>query len=284
MDWIKKMNSVLTYIEENLEYELDSAEAAKLVNSSKFHFLRIFSILTGKTFGEYIRERRMSVATKEIMTGRSKIIDIAFKYRYDSPEAFSKAFKRFHNVSPSHVREAGIVLNAAPPLYFSITVQGEEQVKYIIEKKEVFKTAGKVITTTAKDGENYKVIPEFWKKVEESGEIETIGNQSDALGILGICYNFNNEKDEFSYMIGIKGSEVKGIDFSVCEVPAFTWAIFPGKGRMPDDMQSLWKRIFSEWFPATHYELEDGPQIEVYLSNTGDIEEFEIWVPVKSAD
>ncbi|MCG8540912.1 MAG: AraC family transcriptional regulator, partial [Clostridia bacterium] len=91
MNWIANMNNALEYIENNIEKNIKSEEVAKIAYSSKFHFLRTFYMLTGMTLNEYIRQRKLSLAVKDVISSDSKIIDIAFKYGYETPEAFSKA-------------------------------------------------------------------------------------------------------------------------------------------------------------------------------------------------
>ncbi len=105
MNWIENMNKALEYIEKNIEKNITSDEIARIAYASKFHFMRTFSMLTGMTLGEYIRQRRLSLAAKDIMSSNKKIIEIAYKYRYETPEAFTKAFKKLHNISPSEARK-----------------------------------------------------------------------------------------------------------------------------------------------------------------------------------
>jgi len=284
VDWIKNLNSALKYIERNLEVEIDHTEVAKIANSSKFHFLRVFNILTEKTLGEYIRERRMSLATKEIMSSDQKIIDIAYRYRYETPESFSKAFKRFHGVTPSQAKKSSMILKAAPPLYFSISVKGDNPVDYKVEKKGAFKVVGPSIDVTSKDGENFIKIPQFWQNLIKSGKVEMLGKKAGPLGVMGVCYNYDMTTEEFSYMAGIEGDSFDGMETKVYEVPELTWAVFSGEGPLPDSMQIMWKKIYQEWFPATNYEHDEGPELEIYTSCNPETNEnsYEIWIPVKT--
>jgi len=65
---------------------------SKITYQSVTSFQRTFSILTEMPVSEYIRRRRMSLATIELQNSKSKVIDISLKYGYDSPEAFTRAF------------------------------------------------------------------------------------------------------------------------------------------------------------------------------------------------
>lgn len=95
MAWIESLQKAIDYMEEHLlDEHLTISKISKHANSSAFHFQRIFSILTDISVGEYLRRRRLTLAAQELVRTNSKIIDLACKYGYDTPEAFSKAFRR----------------------------------------------------------------------------------------------------------------------------------------------------------------------------------------------
>ncbi len=283
MNWIENMNNALEYIEENIEKDITSDDIAKVAYSSKFHFLRIFYMLTGMNLGEYIRKRRLSLAAKDIISSKMKIIDIAYKYGYETPEAFTKAFKKLHGISPSAARKEGRNLKAIPPMSFQITVKGEKRMDYKISKKKGFEIVGVSIRTTTEGGVNFKKIPEFWQESMQNGMYEKLEKNAGELGVLGVCYGEDLEQKEFSYMIAVEGEKVKGLDnYEVLKVPSCTWAIFQCVGPLPGAMQKVWQSIFSEWFPATKYEHANAPELEVYLQGDPNAEDYrcEIWIPV----
>lgn len=287
MNWISDMNSALCYIEKNIEKNIerniDSSEVAKAAHMSKFHFLRIFKILTGRTVGDYIRERRLSLSARDVVSSKLKIIDIAYKYGYETPEAFTKAFKRLHGISPSEARKNKKNLKAIPPLSFQITVKGEEKMNYRIEVKKSFKVAGITRHFNSKNGENFIEIPKFWNEICKNGKYDLLEKNQGKLGVMGICGNFNMETQDFDYSIVVEGDKLQGIDnYNLIEVPKLSFAIFECIGPMPDAMHKVYKRIFSEWFPATKYEHADGPELEVYFPGNCDADDYksEIWIPV----
>ena len=94
MDWITGIQRAVDYAEENMTGEIDYEEAARRALSSSFHFQRVFGILFGYSFGDYIRMRRLSLAGQELFLTRSRVIDTALKYGYDTPESFSRASSR----------------------------------------------------------------------------------------------------------------------------------------------------------------------------------------------
>lgn len=283
MNWIENMNNALEYIESNIENSIKSDDIAKIAYSSKFHFMRTFNMLTGMTLGEYIRQRRLSLAAKDIISSNKKIIDIAYKYGYETPEAFTKAFKRLHNTSPSEARRRGKNLKAIPPISFQITVKGEKKMDYKIVKKENFKIVGISRRVTTKNHENFEKIPQFWDEISRNGILKNIQKNASELGILGVCHDYDKEQEEFNYMIAIEGEQIKGLDnYEVVDVPSCNWAIFESIGPMPDAIQNVWHKIFAEWFPATKYEHAEAPEFEVYLPGNPNAEDYkcEIWIPI----
>lgn len=124
MEWLHCINKAIGYIEENLCEDISVEDVAAHVYSSYSNFARIFYLVTGVTLSEYIRNRRLSQAGYELTTTEAKVIDIALKYKYDTPESFSKAFSRFHGIAPSEVKKKGGVLEYFYPLAINISVQG----------------------------------------------------------------------------------------------------------------------------------------------------------------
>lgn len=124
MEWLGSINRAIEYIEENLLDEISVEDVSARVYSSYSNFSRIFYLVTGITIGEYIRNRRMSLAGRELSLNGTKIIDIALKYHYDTPESFSKAFSRFHGIAPSDAKKQPAALKFFYPLTINISVQG----------------------------------------------------------------------------------------------------------------------------------------------------------------
>ena len=99
-NWIEGFQQSIDFIEENLVSTLEIEDVAQKAALSPFYYQRIFGALCGMTVGEYIRARRMTLAAQELSGTDGKVIDVALKYGYDSPDSFAKAFQRFHGISP----------------------------------------------------------------------------------------------------------------------------------------------------------------------------------------
>ena len=136
MEGLQRMLNSIEYIENNLDNPLLIEDIADVAYMSKFHFQRMFSMLTGYTVGEYIRNRRITVAAQELVNSKSKVIDVAMKYGYESPESFTKAFRKIHGISPSAAKKNSQSLKAYPKLSFQIQLKGDVEMDYKIVEKE----------------------------------------------------------------------------------------------------------------------------------------------------
>ncbi|QUI22410.1 AraC family transcriptional regulator [Vallitalea pronyensis] len=281
MNWFKAMNHALSYIEDHIEDDLKSEDIAAIALCSKHHFLRTFTMLTGISLGEYIRQRRLSLAAKDLISTHHKIIDIAYKYGYETPEAFCKAFKKLHGMAPSQARKHSLSLKAIPPLSFQITIKGETRMDYKIIEKDAFQLVGLTRNVTTEHEQNYQIVPAFWQEICKKGITKKMEAQSDTK--YAVCYNYDAEIKEFKYMVGIEGTHINDVEGTeVLEIPKSTWAIFESVGPMPHAIQKVWKRIYSEWFPATKYEHASTPELEVYLPGdaTSDDYRCQVWIPI----
>ena len=137
MGWIDSISEAIDYIEDNITEELTIEEIAKQAFMSPFYFQKGFAMLCGFTVGEYIRQRRLTLAGRDLLSMDEKIIDLALKYRYDSPDSFTRAFTRFHGVTPSAVRKAGVMVKSFAPLKIKFTLEGGCMMDYKIDRKSV---------------------------------------------------------------------------------------------------------------------------------------------------
>ncbi len=277
MKWIDRLNRAVEYLEEHLEAP-ELREAAKIACCSPYHFQRMFTLLAGVPLSEYIRRRRMSRAAADLQSGE-KIVDTALKYGYSSPTAFNRAFQAVHGLPPSAAKTPGAALKSYPPLRFAITVQGVEEMEYRIETRGPFRVLG-VSAPLKKDmEENFKLVPELWGRAAVDGTIPRLAALMDGepKGLLGVCDGVDSSK----YYIAAASSAPAGEGLEEYTVPAFTWAVFPGKGDSAAAVQALERRVVTEWLPTSGYEYAEGPDVEVYLDPG--CTKFEVWIPVVKA-
>lgn len=287
MDSIKRMNYALNYIEENLDNEIDFKEIARLALCSEYHFQRMFSFLAGISLSEYIRRRRLTLAALELNNSSTRIIDIAIKYGYKSPDSFTRAFQTLHGITPSEARANGQSLKAYPRMTFQLSIKGGNEMNYRIEEKEAFSIVGiKKRVPIIFNGVNPEIAA-MWQSLnpEMIRELKELSNV-EPLGLLSASVNFSEgrmeEKGELDHYIGVATMRECPDNFSKLEVSALTWAVFEAVGPFPNTLQDVWGRIYSEWFPSSNYQIAEGP--EILWNENKDITspnfKSEIWIPV----
>lgn len=286
MDWIEGIQRALDYIESHLTDELDYGDIARQAACSPFYFQRIFGILCNMSLGEYIRARRLTLAGRELAATDARVLDVALKYGYESPESFSRAFQRFHGVTPSEARN-GSRLRSFAPFTVRITLKGGHIMDYKIVDKPGFTILEKVERHSIADNKNENTIPEFWTRARADGTMKTLLSlASDDTYVFGVCYG-NQPTDEktFDYSIAVIADPACPAPegFRLSQIPARTWAVFACRGPMPGAIQQLWHRIITEFFPAAPYEPTYELDIEAYPDGDMDSPDYpsEIWVPVK---
>lgn len=272
--WIDGIQASMEFIEAHLTEPLEIEEIAAVAGVSPFYYQRIFGALCGMTLGEYIRSRRMTLAAQELSRTEEKVIDVALKYGYDSPDSFTKAFQRFHGVSPSKAREPGTKLRSFAPLHMKISMEGGSMLDYRIVEKAPFTVVG--VKRPFHSDTSYEEIPKFWDEWLAQGEDRPV------MGTFGICIDMDGK--DFDYWIAdvyFPWEEVpEGCGTRV--IPGGLWAEFPCT---METLQSVNTKIWSEWLPSLQgYALAGDYNIEVYLPSeegSGDMS-VSLWFPLKS--
>ena len=297
MDWITGMQKAIDYIEANLTEEIDYERVAAESFSSSYHFQRVFSILCGYTLGEYIRLRRLTLAGAELANGKEKVIDIALKYGYDSPDSFAKAFQKFHGITPSQARADGSMLKSFSRLSIKISLEGGSIMNYRIEEK------GEMILTGYK--RRFSGIPGERMEQEKEMYVKTRPLQYILQSLSGdIVKNFdiitNIDDEGYDFYIASQLNEycrnnlnkdgVLGEEFAKyyenITIPPCTYAIFETeKCAFPTTVfLDLRRKIASEWLPNSGYQLKDAPELVVthwFEEKKRNQRYRELWIPIE---
>ena len=286
MDWITGIQSAIDYVEEHLTEDIDYDKVAKEAACSNFYFQRIFSIMCGITLGDYIRNRRLTLAGNELSASDNKVIDVAMKYGYDSPESFTRAFSKFHRITPSEAKKDGSKLKSFSRISVKITLSGGSVMNYKIIEKEAFDIIEKVESHSIENNSNAKSIPDFWTRSHKDGTVKTLLDiTTDKTFIFGVCYgNLPENAKTFDYSIAAACNKDTAVPegFRRNTIPERTWAVFECKGAMPDAIQKLWHKIVSEFFPTSIYQPTYEMDIEAYSDGNMSGSDYysEIWIPV----
>lgn len=279
MNMMNSFNRTMDYIESELDGRIDEKEIARLSRYSFALFSRLFSILTGYSLSEYIRLRKLSRAAADLRNTDKKVIDVALLYGYESPDSFAAAFKKFHNASPSEVKQ-GKEFQSFSPLRLSLTLTGGQTMKVKIEKKQAFTVAG--IGTTAGAPQDF---PALWEKLFSKAPHEVLVQLGNGQSF-GICTEVN-DCNSFTYTAAYDvdtehREQAKKLGLSLLEVPEAEYAVVTLNGPVPDCIHAGWKYVMETFFPEHGYRHAGSPDFEVYAE--GDMYSpsysMELWVPI----
>ncbi len=310
MEWLTGLRTAIDYMEEHLLDNISAEDVAGAVYLSPFYFQKCFKIVTGYTIGEYLRNRRLYLSALEVLAGNvpgegrrgkggggcgeRRVIDLAYKYGYDTPESFTRAFTRFHGLSPMQLRQHPHQIKVFLPLIVEISVKGGNRMEFVVEKREAMRMIGfeRICSFEAA----YREIPKFWNEFcgkycrkdapQEPGEDGIRQTVAECMvGEFGVCVEDEGDTEHFRYYIAgaYQGGEVPE-GMKVVEIPASEWAKFKCTGAMPEALQTVNTRIFKEWLPGNgEYEMAHQLNIEWYSGGDTDSDTYEsaIWIPVK---
>ena len=301
MDWIIGLQKAIDYIEENLTETIDYESVAAQSFSSSYHFQRVFSILCGFTVGEYIRNRRLSLAGTELATTDAKVIDVALKYGYESPDSFAKAFQKFHGVLPSQARNDGVILKSFSRLVLKFSLEGGTIMNYRIETKQELTLLGykRRFEGTPYDELRYKQEEAFFVTTR-AHQWMLKGMTNDKLSNYCVLKDFDDDGYDFCIAAAtdswerenLYNSNVTGIDFmekfgfEEIVIPERTYAVFETeKQKMPiPEYFELRKQIATQWLANEEYQMVDAPELAVYhwgiVGGYAD-RTIEIWIPIE---
>ncbi|MCK5130329.1 MAG: AraC family transcriptional regulator [Clostridiales bacterium] len=306
MEILERMNTAISFIEDNLLNEIDYDEVAKKVYCSSYNFHRMFTFICGISVSEYVRNRRLTLAALELKNSENKVIDVAIKYGYDSSVAFARAFKNLHGVSPSQAKKSNSVLKAVSRLSLLIKIEGDTMMDYRIETRNELKLFGyeaiigegeiEKIDKLVRSKENFfHINPSLvWEYANKTGLYEKIlldkGYDEHPEFLCGICgihaimdYK-NTPKNTFSYMLGaFTTKDSKTENYDIVTIPAATYAVFPFGGFDWKDcgkvVVDLIGKFYKEWLPSTKYDKADTAEFEIY-GGTEEKGYIEIWMPI----
>lgn len=284
---LKKLNGAIDYIEEHLTDEISPEEIARQVGVSAYHFKTVFFYLAGLTLGEYIKNRRLSEANRELLAG-TKVTELAYKYQYQSLDGFTRAFRKWSGFLPSEVAKKGIN-KTFPKLSFIISVQGGKDMDWRIEEKPAFYLAGVAKRVPMQFAGVNEAIVELAMSItaEQRTQMHALQNM-EPREVVNASYHadadFLKEEGELTHLIGVLTTSEEAVDsLEKVAVAAGTWAVFPNEGPFPQTLQDTMARVYSEWLPNSDYEVLDAPTFSFTKmdEHKKDYAYSEVWTPVR---
>lgn len=283
MEWNEKLQAIIDYVETHLqrtEEPLDKEEIEKLSGCSYPFFLKIFSYMNGISFAEYVRARKMTLAGYDLKSTSLKVIDISYKYGYDSPTSFTKAFHQFHGVSPKEARKTNVVLNITPKMQLSF----QQKYSWKLAQKNSFRLIGKKIRVSCKDNFHFTKIPEFWNECQRDGTFAKLISMDcgKPQGLFGLFGSYEEEPEEIEYSIVVRSNQNLPSEFVEIIIPEVTWAIFDCIGPVPQAIQRGWHYLHKEWLIKYPFRHAPCPELEWYSDGNSYADNYfsQIWIPI----
>lgn len=288
MNIIKSFNNTIDYLETVLDDEIDEKKVTQLSGYSYSMFSRLFSILTETTLSEYLRSRRLTEAAIILRDTDEKIIDVAFRFGYESSDSFGTAFKNFHGFTPSEVRN-GKPFKLVSRVQLALSVRGGRSMNVTIQKKKAFIVAG-----VNEQNINSSLCTSIWQKLFSKVSHEKMSK----LGVgesVGVCHDILNldnhdvlDTNTINYMAGyivydVEQARSMGLD--VLEVEEAEYAIVELTGSVPECIHNGWKYAMEVFFPEHGYAHSGKPDFEYYYEGEMDSKDYkmELWIPINKA-
>lgn len=280
MEWNEKLQKIIDYVENHLqriEEPINIEEITKIANCSFGFFQKVFSYMNNISFSEYVRFRKMTLAGYDLKSTKMKVVDISYKYGYDSPTSFTKAFQQFHGISPTKAREDKVELNVFPKMQLT----SNQKYAWRLEKKEAFQLIGKSIIISSTITSSQEQVTAFWNQCFTDGTFAQLACMDEGFpkGIFGL---WEQSQNQTRYSIATISQQKVTEDFQTFEIPTNTWATFDCKGPVPSAIQQGWQYLNEEWILKYPFQHAKCPEMEWYSSGNSYSEDYfsQIWIPI----
>ena len=281
MDWNDKLQNIIDYVEIHLqkkEEPVDTEEIARMAGCSYNFFQRVFSYMNGFSFAEYIRGRKLTLAGYDLKCTDIKVVDVSYKYGYESPTSFTKAFVQFHGVTPSQARDTQVPLQVCSRLQLC----GHSRLAWCLVHKSALRLIGKTVKINCGDGSQSVKIPGFWNDCQKDGTFARLISMDTAeiKGIFGLFGSFDKDWIDYTIAVNSVTAEVEGFDEIL--VPEATWAVFDCIGPVPQSIQNGWKYLNEEWLVKYPFRHALCPELEWYSDGNVYSKDYlsQIWIPI----
>lgn len=287
---IAELNRLIDFIEGRLDDDLDVTSLSTELGMTEYHLRRMFSSLAGMPLSEYVRRRRMSVAAADVLGG-GDLLSIAVRYGYGSTEAFGRAFRSVHGVSPGDVKRDGGPLRTQPQLRFCLTVEGRFTMDTRITERPAFRLVGHAARVPLiYEGVNPHIQAHIASLPDTAHARLKALSDTEPAGLLQVSADVDPDYTEGTELTYLHGVAVTGTtptpgDLDTIEVPAGTWAVFRTEGAYPAALQTIWAATATDWFPSNPWRLRPGPSIVAVLDRAEDFSTAtcELWLPIERA-
>lgn len=287
MEWNERLQEIIDYVECHLQQKeepVNTEEIARMAGCSFSFFQKVFSYMNGISFSEYIRSRKLTLAGYDLKSTKMRVVDISYKYGYDSPTSFTKAFLQFHGITPKEARTGSAELKICPKMQ----IASKNQYLWRLEQKGPMRLLGKKARIShGKEGLQWE-ITRLWSEYQKNGVFARLFSldTGEPRGMFGIFGSVDEDAGEMEYAIMVISAKETppGMDEHI--LPEATWAIFDCRGAMPHGIQEGWKYLTGEWLIKYPFRHADCPELEWYSDGNPYDEEYlsQIWIPIINED
>jgi len=284
MTYRKSIQQSLDFIERELDSNMKSADIAKEVGYSVYHFHRLFLAIVGTTIADYVRRRRLTESALSLLESKKQIIQIALDFQFETQESFTRAFKKLFGTTPAKYRKQNVPYVAQYQFKIEIINSdistGEFEMDPNILEKDEFKVIGLSKNYVFKQPND---IPELWNEFNRrENEIKNIVRNGKSYGL---CIQADIKSEDFEYLACVEVSEFEEIPLGMSQytIAANKYVVFTARG--VQNIQSTFEFIYGKWLKETGYKLAESPDFELYderFDPTNPLEgEVDIYVPVR---
>jgi AraC family transcriptional regulator len=283
MNWLQIINDSIDYIEDHIDEDITLHQLASRYYVSDYHFSRVYQIICGVGFADYLRKRRLSLSAIDVINNKS-ILDVALKYGYQSHEAFSKAFKKFHGVTPKEARQQDNVLKHYSRLSFHITKKGDTKMDYQIKRDQGFVFLGKSMRITKGKKQLQEKLPKLWEKTMGNKGFDKLKQYASKKRPVGIVYDINPDTEEFSYLVGVEVEQPIQVDsYDTVVIEPTTFVGFKSRATSTNELHKIKQDIYMNWINDNKFDFIPVAELELYSSkeDSEDIYQFEYWISIE---
>lgn len=292
MNYNEAIEKTILFIENHLNQNFTVEDAAREAGYSYYHFNRQFTALLGESVGSYIKKRRLSDASRELLYTQRRILDIALDHGFESSEAFSRAFKAVYQVSPVFYRKnrLDIIISQKPRidqrllshLTNNLTVHPR-----LVELPHIL-TAGIRGRTNLRDNR----VPQLWNQFQSL--LPLIPNSVPHGRAFGICESCGEGNSLYTMNSDIIFSEVAAVEV-LAAVPlppplihktigGGRYAVFTHTGTLRT-LSLSFQYIWGTWSLSSQEQLDEREDFELYddryLGFDHPDSQIDIYIPIR---
>lgn len=283
MTFNEKLQSIVDDVENHLQHgdePISQEEIARLAGCSFNFFQRVFSYTNGLSFAQYVRFRKLTLAGYDLKSSDIKVVDLSYKYGYDSPTSFTKAFALFHGITPTEARRTKSTLRVYPKMQ----MDRKQHYTWHLEHRPFMRLIGVSTKISYKDDSRAQKIPAFWSECQQNGIFAKLiaMDTGEPKGLLGLFLNAPSSTGDAKYAMMVCYEAETPQGFTEIILPEADWAVFDCVGPVPGAIQKGWQYLTQEWIRKYPFKHADCPEFEWYSSGNAYAQNYlsQIWIPI----